>query len=107
MTPVPEITDAEMIFGTTKALPPYKEIPEEFSHLSNKWNRLFNEWFFFGLEKLEATPKEGVDRRKAMRAISAHMKSFDPGHEHKEAGVAFLISEWFEDAVWVTKKKKK
>ena len=41
--------------------------------------------------------KDGVDNKKAMAAISAILRSFDPKHEHKEAGVAYLFSEWFEE----------
>lgn len=107
MVTVPEITPDELALGTTKALPPYDEIPGEFSHMNNKWNQLFNEWFFFGLAKLEVIPKEGIDKKKALTAISAHMRSFKSKHEHKEAGVAFLMSEWFEDAVWEAKAKPK
>lgn len=107
MTPVPEITQSEMIFGTTKALPDYDKLPAEFRRMDGtKWNKLFSQWFFLGLKKLEVTPKEGVDKEKALIAISAHMKSFEPKHEHKESGVAFLMSEWFEDAVWEVKDSK-
>jgi hypothetical protein len=61
------------------------------------WRDLFTRWFFAGLPKdTEFTPKAGIDRTKAMRHISACMRSFEPKHEQKEAGVAYLLSLWFE-----------
>jgi hypothetical protein len=99
MRPVPEITDPEMIFGTIKHLPPMKEIPEEFKNPNNpnKWNDLVSTWFFCGLKNCVYKPKEGVDTAKAMKALKAIMASWAPQHEHKEAGVAYLMSEWFDD----------
>ena len=29
-------------------------------------------------------------------AIAAILASFEPKHEHKEAGAAYLLSQWFE-----------
>ena len=96
-----QITDAEVAFSTTKFLPPYSQIPEEFKRGNTKWNRLFSAWFFGGLKELRVAPKDGVDRQKALRCIRAHMGSFEPKHEHKEAGVAYMMSMLFDDAEWV------
>lgn len=46
------------------------------------------------MKRLTARP--GVDRDKALVAIKAALGSFEPKHEHKEAGCAFLLHEWFE-----------
>lgn len=83
-------------------LPPYDEIPEEFRRFpGTKWHKLFSDWFFIGLKSLELKPKDGIDREKALKHIKVAMSGFDSKHEHKEAGVAYLMSLWFEDARWV------
>ena len=40
MMPIPEVTDVEIAFGTTKALPKYEDVPKEFKNWNNgtKWN---------------------------------------------------------------------
>jgi hypothetical protein len=56
--------------------------------------------FFKGLSQEdinELIPKEGIDKIKALKAITSILRSFEPKHEHKEAGAAFLLSEWFEE----------
>jgi hypothetical protein len=97
---IPAMTEAEVIFGTTFGLPEHSLIPEEFVKSQTKWNRLFNDMFFCGLASLQLVPHEGVDTVKAQRHIKALMKSFDPRHGRKEAGVAYLMSQYFEDAEW-------
>lgn len=76
-------------------LPPYDEIPEEFKQQTNKWVLWQQQWFFSGLERAPK-PKDGIDGNAAMRHLQAIQGSFDPKHEHKEAGVAYLASKWFE-----------
>ena len=102
-----EISEAEMAFPARvdHILPKWKDIPDEFKNLNNgtKWNKLFSAWFFSGLTKLKLTPKPNVDKDKAMRMISVCMRSFDPKHEHKEAGVAYMLSEFFEDCSYKAK----
>jgi len=98
-----DISDAELVFGTTKLLPKRSEVPEEFDFMgSSKWNKLFTDIFFVGLEDLDVTPKEGVDADAALLCIKAHMSSWEPKHEEKEAGVAYMMSILFEDATWTT-----
>lgn len=78
-------------------LPPKEEIPEEFwRYRGTAWNRLFNEWFYRGLDKPPLF-KAGIDRQKALRHLRVCMGSFEPKHEHKEAGVAYLLSLWCEE----------
>lgn len=99
MYEIHELSAAEVAFPATVVhlMPKYEDIPKEFKSSSNRWNKLFNKWFFSGLRGATFIPKEGVDKMKALRHISAVMGSFEPSHEHKEAGVAFLLNEWFED----------
>lgn len=85
-------------------LPPYDKIPEEFKRFSGtKWNKLFNAWFFSGLRSLKLVPREGIDKDKALQHIKVAMGGWDSKHEHKEAGVAYLFSLWFEDTEWERK----
>lgn len=104
-----ETNDLDMVFGPMSFkgfLPPYEEIPLEFRRGHTDWNRLFSDWFFFGLASLDMEPKEGIDVKKAMRHIKTIMGSFEPKHEHKEAGVAYLLSEWFTDPKWTKAERK-
>ena len=71
--------------------------------LTPYWNSFHSEsvkivsrWFFQGLENPKFYPKEGVDAEKAIRHITAVMRSFQPKHEHKTSTCAFLIDEWFD-----------
>lgn len=97
MIPIPEVKDVDIAFGNIDHLPKWEDIPEEFQKGRSTWNRLFS-GMFYGLKgDAEVTPKEGVDATKAGRAIRAIMVSFQPKHEHKEAGCAYLMSQWFEN----------
>jgi hypothetical protein len=46
-----------------------------------------------------------VDTTKALRAVAACIGDWGPSHEHKEAGVAYLLSEWFEDVTYQRRKQ--
>jgi hypothetical protein len=95
-----EVTDLDISFGGKMdlLLPEYKSIPEEFRRERHPFSRIVDNWFFSGLPKgTEFIPVEGVDGTKAKRHIRAIMVSFEPKHEHKTAGVAFLLSKWFSD----------
>lgn len=78
-------------------MPLWEEIPAEFKeYRGTKWNGVFNDWFFHGASNIKYQPKAGVNANKAMRHINAVMQSFAPKHEHKEAAVAYLLSQWFD-----------
>jgi len=83
----------------SELMPPMAEIPEQFKKhkLKNKWNKLFTDWFYFGIEGCEWIPKEGINTDEAYAHIASIMGHIDCRHEHKEAGVAYLLSEFFED----------
>lgn len=103
MWPVIEVTDVDIVFGgkdLVALLPAYEDIPDEFKGRQSPWVRFMEDWFFRGIAKYDLTPKDGVDERKAIRHISAVMRSWAPAHEHKTAGVAYLLSQWFKDATW-------
>jgi hypothetical protein len=92
------VDDLALSFGGRMAdlLPPVSEIPAEFHrHNGTEWNRRVSAWFFSGL-KGRLVPREGVDSRVAVRHLQAILGSWEPKHEHKEAGVAYLMSLWFD-----------
>jgi hypothetical protein len=98
-TPTP-VSDVDMAFGGRMAalLPAMETIPAEFKQSGNKWVELVARWFFKGLPKgTTYVAKEGVDAIAALRHVGAILASFEPKHEHKEAGCACLLSLWFDD----------
>lgn len=74
MIPIPEMSDPQVVFGCIGHLPKYEDVPD--------------------LSRLK--PRDGVDRDMALRALQACLCSFEPKHEHKLAGAAMLLEEWFE-----------
>lgn len=109
MIPVPEVLPIDTIFPTKalEILPPYREIPVEFKRHGNRWVNVVNDWFFRGLQNCKWTPKPGVDQARALRAVAACIGDWSPSHEHKTAGCAYLLSEWFEDVTYTTGKPPK
>lgn len=99
-----EITSPFM--PSEELLPAYDDIPDEFKRFTGtKWNKLFNDMFFYGLKSLTLFPKDGIDKEKAWRHIRIASQGRDSKHEHKAAGVSYLMSLWFEDAKWETSKE--
>lgn len=97
--PVDQVT---MVFGggAMKLLPPWSEIPDEFKSRHNKWSKTISKWFFSGLPKeTQFVAKDGIDGKDALRHIGTCMRSWEPKHEHKEAGCAYLLSLWFDDVI--------
>ena len=75
-------------------LPLRSEIPDEFRSLQSPWCQIVSRMFFMG-GKFPKT-KHGIDEQMARRHITAVLRSFEPKHEHKEGGAAYLMSLWFE-----------
>jgi hypothetical protein len=98
MLAIPELNDAQVTFGSKPPLPAWGDIPAEFKRSSNPFAHIASKLFFEGgkLADFGLTAKPGVDVSKAMRAIKCCLGSFDPSHEHKEAGVAYMLSQWFD-----------
>lgn len=102
MIPVPDVTGADVVFGgAKKVLPPYDKIPDEYKGFgdSNPYIKFVSGWFFEGrkpedMKRLKE--RDGVDRMKALAALKAALSDWGPKHEHKTAGCAYLLSEWFE-----------
>lgn len=106
MFPIREVTGAQLVFSTSVEgfIPPYEQLPQEFKSYGSKnvcWEiRLFTDWFYRGVKYLVLVPREGVDKEKALRHVRYVMGSWEPKHEHKTAGVAFLLREWFSSGTW-------
>lgn len=92
-----DVSPIDLAFGgdMAKLLPPKEDIPKEFWGC-NEWVKVTEQWFYNGLKKPVFIPKEGIDRGKALHHVMAILGSWDPKHEHKIAGVAFLLSQFFE-----------
>jgi len=88
------ITDLEMAFSTDRLLPPKKDVPPEFWS-GNIYTKLA-ESIFYGtkLPDCKIEMRTGVQPEKLNRAIRAHLQSFGPKHEHKIAGVGYLIAQF-------------
>jgi hypothetical protein len=86
------ITDAEKAFGTMRLLAEEIDIPEEFLQ-GNDYTALTEALYHGGpVPNFSVRIKDGFRRESLSRAIRAHLKSFEPSHKHKIAGVAFMIS---------------
>lgn len=94
-----KVSDIDMAFGVKamELLPPWNSIPDEFKRGNTKWNKLVSKLFFEGGKGISLKPKHGINSTEAYRHISCCLRSFEPKHEHKEAGCAYLFSQWFED----------
>lgn len=97
-----EVDEATLAFPANvigELLPEESEIPDEFWEVnaSNEWVDIADHWFARGLEGFGFVPKDGVDPELAFRQLGACMRSYQPKHEHKIAGVAWLLSLMFED----------
>lgn len=92
-------TDAEMAYGTTRCLPKWEDIPEQFKqdiYYGTIYNRMIDAWFTgSALPQGEVSFNPGFchDGKDLYRFITAHLRSFAPKHEHKIAGLAYLLSQ--------------
>lgn len=86
------ITDVDLAFGTTKLLPPEDAIPKEFFQ-DNPYSEIVN-CLFFGkpMPPYQISFNPGVDETLFVKAVRAHIASFEPDHNHKIAGVAYMMS---------------
>lgn len=98
MFPIQDIDDVLFAFPARvmHLIPAWEDIPDEFKEHNNLWHKIATNLFYLGAgTKSKFFFKEGVDPEKALRHILTIMKSYEPHHQHKIAGVAFLFSDWF------------
>jgi hypothetical protein len=93
------VSKADIAFGgkAMEILPPMAEIPADFKRGVSPWVKWQRDWFFKGLSRWPVA-REGIDLGLAMANLQCAQGSFEPKHEHKEAGVAYLASLWFSSA---------
>lgn len=104
MKPKSNISGIDRAFPTSvkDMLPPWSDIPDEFKdhNCGTKWNKIMSQWFFNGLPKgTQFKWKDGINGNDALVHLRYCLGSWEPKHEHKEAGVAYLMSQWLEDVV--------
>lgn len=78
-------------------LPEWDEVPEEFNvqyRRGTGFASVVSDLFYKG-GKLPQV-KKGIDQKKAYSQLRACIGSWEPKHEHKIAGVAYLMSLWCE-----------
>ncbi|ANN80905.1 hypothetical protein BAU07_26345 (plasmid) [Bordetella flabilis] len=97
------ISELEVVFGTTRFLPAAEEVPSAFHSRGSVYSRLAEALFYGGeLPKGEVLFRKDLaeDSLKTgalvVRFATAHLRSFEPKHEHKIAGVAYLLSQLCE-----------
>ncbi len=92
------ISDIELAFPAHvigKYLPVWETIPDEFRNYRSPWCH-HAQAAFSGKFDAAFTLRDGVDIKLASRHLRACLSSYEPKHEHKIAGVAYLMSLWFE-----------
>ncbi len=87
------VDDVESAFGTKRFLPAWEEIPEEFK-TGNLYTRVV-EALFNGtpVPECEIELHNDLEPTALRRCISAHLQCWAPKHEHKIAGVGFMLSK--------------
>ena len=96
-----ELSDADIAFPAHvigRVIPVWEEIPSEYKDENHPYSKLAAR-IFFGQAKeefIDLEPRDGIDTTKAVRMIKAALGSFEPKHEHKIAGVAYLFDTFFE-----------
>lgn len=88
------VTQVEVAFGTTRLLPERNEIPKDYEN-RDLFER-YVEAIFFGSRR----PSGSLHMREEfwgmdgqlIHALRAHLVSFEPKHEHKIEGVAYMLS---------------
>lgn len=92
----PVENDLPAVLGVWWLVPEWRSIPKRFRAGRTCWSKLADIWFFHGLKGPRFYPRGGVEERHAHRHLAAVMHSYTISHEHKIAGVAYLMSRWFE-----------
>lgn len=112
----PHTATVDVTFGQGNYLPNYEELPEEYQGRRALGCQIASTIFYAGWEEvttkyakelgpeidLKGPPSDHEFEEDELRdpierfqrCISAHLKSFEPKHEHKIAGVGYLIDLW-------------
>jgi hypothetical protein len=88
------ISDAEIAFSTVRLLPAWDDIPDEFRRHGNLYTKLAEAIFYgLALPACEIEMNAGYTHEALNRAVRAHLQSWGPKHEHKIAGVGYMIAQ--------------
>lgn len=105
MLKIPDVSDISVTLGEFDHVPPANDIPDEFKDRRSPFCNAVSGWFFGGAKRIPNgvvvdgstfTAKQGVEVTKALRAIAAALKSFEPSHEEKIAACGYMLSQWFD-----------
>lgn len=91
------IDDVTLAFpaAVSELLPPADQIPDDYPG-REFWLRFAERWWAGTLpEGTEMHAQAGVDAQAAGRHLTAILRSFEPKHEHKISGAAWLACRWF------------
>ncbi|WP_042877546.1 hypothetical protein [Cupriavidus necator] len=94
---VDSITEAELELSTVKLLPKWDDIPEDFRN-GNLYTRMAEARLLdYPMPGISISFLPGFDDAGACqtidRCITAHLNAFAPKHEHRIAGVGYMISK--------------
>lgn len=91
------VTQAEQAFGTTRLLPSFDELPLVFQQGTGEaavYHQLVDALFYGRpLPDGDIEMHAGVTAEMLRNCTIAHLRSFEPKHEHKIAGVAYMVSQ--------------
>ena len=99
---IASVTKVDVAFGGGyKFLPPYDDVPETFKGDSNPYVRLANDLMYKGQpgpDTPSMTLRDDLDSvaDKIPDFMRSILGSFQPKHEHKIAGAAYLLSQMFK-----------
>lgn len=79
-------------------LPSMAEIPEEFKDSQHPAVILVENLVCGRYRGMQVSfkPREGLEAKRVWRHILVCLRSFEPRHERKIAGAAFLVNEWID-----------
>lgn len=98
-TDLDQTNPLEIAWGTTRCLPSEEGIPRDFwpnivGYRGNTYLHLVDALFCGdSVPDVEFSYNEGFTGNKLMEFTMAHLRSFEPSHEHKIAGLAFMLSK--------------
>lgn len=91
------VTQVEQAFGTTRLLPSFDELPLVFQQGTGEaavYHQLVDALFYGRpLPDGDIEMHAGVTAEMLRNCTIAHLRSFEPKHEYKIAGVAYMVSQ--------------
>lgn len=110
-----KLESTDVVFGLTGTIidtymPKWTDLPEDFRRergAAKKWTNIVDDLFFHGAKDIRCTVKDPtIEQRDIIKHIAMLLQSFEPSHEHKTAGVAYLLSLWCDDMTYTIPPRK-